>query len=242
MRLRTTLLLTVTLLLAACNSGTNSISSPDSPAPPEDTSALTAELPDIQCQGELPEPLKSSLGEYRLAQESDFVQSIRARASDQQNEREQYICSIFTADFNEDGQKDYALLLVHQETTDFQFRLVLNQGNGQFNPVVTKDYERLSQPSEGVIYTTMTFKSPGEPGPALRMYFPLKPGTPERETFVSKPAIELWAGYGNESFGEAEAASREKNAINVNVIQTLSYCSEIFYFVEDELKKTLVCD
>ncbi|WP_149030780.1 hypothetical protein [Moorena producens] len=70
------------LLLVACNS---------KPEP-------SVYLPDLQCHGELPKQIKKNIGEYRLAQGSDFVKSIRS--FDKDYTQEQLTCTIFTADFN----------------------------------------------------------------------------------------------------------------------------------------------
>ncbi len=79
------------LLLVACDS---------KPEP-------SVELPDVQSQGELPKQLKKNIGqknigEYRLAQGSDFVKSIRS--FDKDYTQEELTCTIFTADFNNDGR------------------------------------------------------------------------------------------------------------------------------------------
>lgn len=163
-------------LLAGCNSQT---------LPTEQSSA--PELPDVECYGKLPEALKASTGNYHLAEESDFVPAIRSYAQPSQPNT----CSIFTVDLNGDNQKDYAVLLVNAESPTSRFQLLINQGNGEFTSVVTRDYQRLSNPEEGTVYTSMNLKPAGEPGQGLRDYFPLKPGTPQREVFESQPAIEL---------------------------------------------------
>lgn len=53
-------------------------------------------------------------------------------------------------------------------------------------------------------------------------YFPLKAGTPEREIFEAKPAIELWRAINTDLAGVTQ---------NLEV-RTLAYCSEIFYYVD----------
>ncbi|NEO20309.1 MAG: hypothetical protein F6J94_05845 [Moorea sp. SIO1F2] len=101
------------LLLVACNS----------------KAEPSVELPDFQCYGELPKQLQKNIGEYRLAQGSDFVKSIRS--FDQEDINVQLTCTIFTADFNRDSLKDYAVLLVSQENAEPKFQLLLNQGKGK---------------------------------------------------------------------------------------------------------------
>ncbi|NEO20308.1 MAG: hypothetical protein F6J98_14895 [Moorea sp. SIO4G2] len=91
---------------------------------------------------------------------------------------------------------------------------------------MTREYQRLSEPSEGVIYTSMRFKPPGKLGSAQRDYFPLQPGTPERETFESQPAIRLWKATTDQATGKPQDLE----------LSTIAFGSEIFYFVEGELK------
>ncbi|MEP0770249.1 VCBS repeat-containing protein [Trichocoleus sp. ST-U1] len=188
-----------------------------------------AELPDIQCQGEVPQPVKATLGEHRLAKESDFVPSIRNfKSSETPNKK--FTCSIFSADFNQDGLKDYAMLLVAEETADSRFQIALNQGNGKFERSLVKDYRRTTKPEEGVIYTSMDLKSAGEKGLANRKYSPLKAESIEEKTYISTPAIELW---------KVSKTDEPPKQLDVD---SLAYCSEAFYFVEDEQKNFAVCD
>jgi len=162
-------LLAATLLLAACSSiaalnqvqvsTSPSLTSPNnSTSPALKTSSSVAEVPEVQCDGEIPAELKAKLGKYRLAQKSDFVASIRAY--EQENPRDKVTCSIFTTDFNEDNLKDYSLLLVAQDNTTFHFTILFNQGNGSFTPVETKTFKSITSPEEGIIYTSMSFKPP----------------------------------------------------------------------------------
>lgn len=213
------------ILLGACREPPYLTRVVESPSPPVSATSL----PDVQCRGEIPEPLKKELEDYRLAQEEDFVASIREYAPET---KEQLTCSIFTADFNADNMKDYAVLAVDTKTSDFRFELLLNRGNGDFGTAVVRTYKRSTESEQGIVYTTMTFKPPGESGPAQRDNFPLKPGTPERESFLAKPAIELW---------RALPTTPDRLPQDLN-ISTLAYCSEIFYFVNGKLQTTSVCD
>ncbi|MBD2740781.1 hypothetical protein [Coleofasciculus sp. FACHB-1120] len=235
-------LLAASLMLAACSaiavsnhlpvSTLNDLTSsrPDPASRETQSFPPVAALPEPQCQGEIPPSLKASLSEYRLAQESDFVASIRAY--ERENPGQRTTCSIFTADFNEDRQKDYALLLVNPKNNNFRFFIAINQRNGQFNPAVVKDFSHLPESSEGIIYTAISFKPPGELGPAAREYSPLKYGTSEQQIFKAKPAIELWKALPTDSAGVAQYLE----------IGTLAYCSNAFYFVDGKLKTFGVCD
>ncbi|MBD1928388.1 hypothetical protein H6F74_19355 [Trichocoleus sp. FACHB-90] len=215
------LVVLLALSLAACTSTPQSNQSAIANSP-------TAELPDVQCQGEVPQPVKASLGEFRLAQEADFIPAIRQfQASG--NSKQKLTCSIFSADFNQDGLKDYAMLLVSEELGDFRFQMSLNQGDGKFQRDFVKDYKRITKPEAGVIYTSMDFKPAGEKGLAARDYSPLKPGSPEQKTYVEKPAIELWKG------SQTDAPPKQLD------ISSLGYCSEALYFVDGK-KTFVVCD
>lgn len=220
-------LLGMAILLAACNDPANS----NQPQPKNSPTPLTGiELPDVQCQGAIPAPVQVMLGDYRLAQKSDFVPAIRNFKPEYADQN--FTCAIFTADFNEDGLKDYALLLVNQKTFDFRFQMVLNRNNGEFDPAFVRDYKRLTQPEDGVIYTSMSFKPPGVPGLAVREYSPLKQGTPEQKTYQAKAAISLW---------KAMLTNSDTSAKSLNV-NTLGYCSEALYLVDGKESSFVVCD
>ncbi len=224
MKLTTISLLAITLLLAACREPPYStrIQSQSASVPPE-------QLPDYQCQGEIPEPLQEKLEDYRLAQEEDFVSSIRQYA------REAPVkptCSIFTADFNGDGAKDYAMLLVNKNVSEdesedrnaFRFELLVNRGNGKFGRAAVRSYTKANQATAGVIYTSMRLKPAKEKGAANRDRFPLKPGTVEWESFLNQPAIELWRAL-------PLTPDRQPQDLNIS---TLAFCSEVFYFVVEK--------
>jgi hypothetical protein len=222
--LRRISLLALILLLAACKNSPPPAGPVAPPPPPV--------LPDVQCFGELPAPVAENkrLENYRLAQEKDFVASIRQY---ERQSNKKLTCSIFTADFNGDGLKEYALLLVNKKTSEFRFELLLNRGTGDapFGTVAVRNFKVVTNPDGGFIYTAMTFKPAKELGPASRSNFPLKPGTPERQKFVATPAIELWRAPTN-----SDGVPKDLN------LSTLAYCSDIFYFVDGKLETVNVCD
>lgn len=229
--LRKITILTVSLLLGACSTIAESKPTLDpSSKSAGKTTPLAAKLPEPQCQGQVPSPLKAKLGEYRLAQPSDFVSSIRDY--ERENPRKKLTCSIFTADFNQDSLPDYALLLVNSKTRRFRFVLAINQGNGKFEPAVLNDFNRLANSERGIVYTSMMFKPSGSLGSAKREYSPLKYGTSDEQIFKAKPAIELWKAIATNSAGVPQ---------DLNV-STLAYCSDVFYFVDGQLKNFSVCD
>jgi hypothetical protein len=197
------------------------------------TANAPASLPSPQCEGEVPATVMASLRGARVATAADFVKSIREFASPPP--KEPFTCTVYTADFNGDRRPDYALLLVNPQTLGSAFRLMLSQTDGQFKPAISRNFNRPPAGVDGLIYTAMFFKPAGAEGVAQRSYFPLKPGTPERTAFIAIPAIELWrpvVHYKGETFKPKDLAT----------IDGLAYCSEVFYFMKDEMKTTRVCD
>jgi hypothetical protein len=194
----------------------------------------------MQCRGEVPEALLMTFGEFRLAQPDDFISEI------QQFERQPkpvgrpkitYTCSIFTEDFNQDSQPDYAVLLVNPQTQTAQFRLAVSQGKDTFTNVVIRDYPKPPQPISQPLYVAMFLKRAGDLGAANRDYFPLKRGNPERKVFVASPAIELWLSPAVYRSGTSPSQSEE-----VRFNRTVGYGSENFYFVDRQLKTVGVAD
>ncbi len=233
-------LLAVTFLVTACNvsdrriTSVNSPGSNTSPTPVSETPS-SVKSADKQCISEIPKPLKTVLGKYRLAQKSDFIGAIRDFFGSEAAPKP-FPCPLVKADFNQDGKADYALLLVEPKALKSQFRLAIATADGQFKSVVIRNYNQPPKPVEGLIYTAMFFKPPGEFGPADRKYFPLAVGTPELTEFITKPALELWRPF------IANAPKSVKgNPANYD-IDDLAYCSEVFYFTGEKLQKTLVCD
>jgi hypothetical protein len=96
---------------------------------------------DTQCHREAPAALAATFGEFRLAQPQDFVPVIQQLQTTPTNgPKPSYTCSLFTANFNQDEQPDYAVLLVNPQTQTSQFRLVLGQGQNSFTDAVVRDY------------------------------------------------------------------------------------------------------
>jgi hypothetical protein len=213
-------------VLAACHT-TNL---PEQAQAPANSSASS---PSPQCHGEVPAVVLASLKGYRVATAADFVKSIREFASPPP--KEPFTCSVYTADFNGDRQLDYALLLVNPQTSASAFRLMLNQGNGQFKPAVSRDYDRPPAGADGLIYTAMFIKPAGAEGVAQRSYFPLKPGTSERSAFIAVPAIELWRPV-------VPVKGETLKLKDLATIDALAYCSEVFYWTQGIPKTTQVCD
>lgn len=205
------------------------------PSPTEEVSEFADANPSqtarAECQPEtLPNAIATATDDYRLAQPADFVASIRHYEQDYSEEP--FTCNLIKQDFNRDGLPDYALLLVHRKTGAGRFQLLLSQGNGQFSSAVSRDYSYVAHPEGGTVYVAMFFKAAGEQGPALRSYFPLEPETPERRAFIERPALELWKPIPGES---------ENQPMDLEV-DTLAYCSDVFYVLDRNLEKTTVCD
>lgn len=232
-------ILTLLLLLASCARPQQPRAEGD-PSPKPSSIEPSSKFPDVQCRGGVPEALLLTFGAFRLAQPSDFIPTI------QQFERQPapagkpkitYTCSIFSEDFNQDLQLDYAVLLVNPQTKTTQFRLAINQGKNTFANVVVREYPKPPQSISQPLYVAMFLKRSGEPGAANRDYFPLKRGTPEREAFIATPAIELWLPPAVFQSGTSPTQSAE-----VQFNRGVGYGSENFYFVDRQLKTVRVAD
>ncbi len=183
-----------------------------------------------KCLTDLPELIKEKLEDYSPARKDDFVQSIRNY--DQENVTKDILCSIINLDINKDGLNDYAILSISPDQSSFRFLLLINQGEDKFASVIVKDYPTINQGAEGIIYTSMSYKSEGELGIIQREYSPIKPETKEGITFIASPAIKLWKPITN---------NKTNLPLDLN-LETLSYCSEVFYWSESQIKTVTVCD
>jgi hypothetical protein len=228
------------LSLASCT-GTQQPRAEENPSPkPSSIEQSSLRLPDIQCQGEPPEALLLTFGEFRLARPDDFIPKIQEfdrQPAPAGRPKFTYTCSIFSEDFNQDSQLDYAVLLVNPKTQASQFRLAINQGKNKFANVVVRDYSKPPQTIAQPLYVAMFLKRPGELGAASRDYFQLKRGNPEREVFIANPAIEVWLSPAVFRPGTSPAQSEE-----AQFNRAVGYGSENFYFVDRQLKTVRVAD
>ena len=184
----------------------------------------------IYCQGVVPPALQSLVGDYLVAQKSDFVESIRQLEND--DPTSPLTCGIFSADLNQDGQLDYALMLVHPQQKLGRFLIAIQQKNGEFKPAVQRDFLPLKNNQSGVLYSSMQLKPAGKLGAAARDYAPLKPGSLEQKTYQGQVAIERWKAIALDEAGLPQGLEAS----------TLGYCSEAFYGMEGELQTFTVCD
>lgn len=220
------------ILLSACSTFSQSSA--------QSSNSPSATLPDIQCRGQVPVALQKTFGGLRLAQPSDFIpviQKLEQQPEQPNRPKISYTCSIFSADFNQDQQQDYAVLLVNPQTQTSQFRLAINQGNQIFKSAIVRDCPRPPAGIRQPVYVAMLLKRSGEQGPANREYFPLKRNTPEREAFIAQSAIEVWRSPNDYKSGTSSKLS-EIERFN----RAVEYGSEIFYFSNGELKTIGVAD
>lgn len=228
---------TLLVLLASCAAQPQTASDRSAAS---SSSEHSSSLPDTQCRGEIPEALQRRLGEFRLAQPSDFIpqiQQLDRKSAPIGRSNITYTCSVFTADFNQDEQPDYAMLLVNPQTQTAQFRLAINQGKNTFTNVVSRDYPKPPQPIADPLYVAMFLKQSGELGAANRDYFPLKVGTAEREAFITGYAVEVWLSPAVYQSGTSASQSEEER-----FNQGVGYGSELFYFVDRQFKTVQVAD
>jgi hypothetical protein len=233
------LILTLLLGLASCTSAQQPRAEGD-PSPKPPSIEPSSKLPDVQCRGEIPEALLMTFGAFRLAQPDDFIPTIQKFAQQPApvgKPKPTYTCSIFSEDFNQDSQLDYAVLLVNPQTQTAQFRLAINQGKNTFKNRVIREYPKPPQPISQPLYVAMFLKRSGESGAANRDYFQLKRGNPERETFIANPAVEVWLPPAAFQSGTSPTQSAE-----AQFNRGVGYGSEIFYFVDNQLKTARVAD
>lgn len=220
------------ILLSACSTLSRSSAQP--------SNSPSADLPNIQCRGQVPVALQKTFGEFRLAQPSDFIpviQNLEQRPQQPNSPKISYTCSLFSADFNQDQQQDYAVLLVNPQTQTSQFRLAINQGNQTFKSAIVRDYPKPPVGIRQPVSVAMLLKRVGEAGSANRAYFPLKRNTPEREAFIAQSAIEVWR-----SPNEYKSGISSKLSAVERFNRAVGYGSEIFYFSNGELKTISVAD
>ncbi|HEY9809996.1 MAG TPA: hypothetical protein V6D13_11770 [Halomicronema sp.] len=192
--------------------------------------AKVTPVKEVQCSGNMPEAIKEQFKDFRVAEASDFVPTIRESGSEF---KQTLTCGIFTEDFNQDEKLDYAVLLVNQNSLEFRFAILINRGNGEFGTAALRNFKAPIDSKDGIIYTAMFLKPAGVAGAAERDNFPLKKGTDEQKSFVSKPAIELWRGLDTDVDGLPKSLEVGK----------LAYCSDLYHFDgEDKLKVSTVCD
>ena len=234
--LRVPPLVTIIFFLFSCNFQSdeklpnNKSSSAPSLASSNFSSKNNVSSTTFKCLSQLPELLQTRLNGYQIAQKSDFVRSIYGY--DQEKPTTDLTCSVFELDLNQDQLNDYVLLLVAEDKSHFRFLILLNQDKGEFSEVIVKDYQSVSQASEGIVYTSMIYKLPGELGITQRAYSPIKPNTPEGQTFIASSAIELW-----------DAVKDNETNLPLDLeLSTLAYCSQIFYWVEGKIETVTVCD
>lgn len=74
-----------------------------------------------------------------------------------ENSQDKVTCSIFTAEFDANNLKDYALLLVALDNRTFYFTIALNFGDGQFFPRAPQTFKSITK-SKRRHYSSMSFK------------------------------------------------------------------------------------
>lgn len=167
----------------------------------------------------LPSVVRAAVGSGQIAQTEDFVPVVRSHAR-----------ALVRADLNGDGRDDYALLLIDRAKRGFRFVLALSRGTG-FQVAASRRFAPLASSKDGFVYTTITYKPRGLPGPAERTHCPLAPA--EKRAFKKLQAIELWTG--------AHLDSMTPPA-DLDLGEDLAYCSQVYYVQAGKLQQFEVCD
>ena len=99
---------------------------------------------------------------FRIAEPQDFSTSISGKDGDERNQKESFFC----ADFDGDGKKDWAAILIHDKSKEHRYCYLL--GNGKV--------ELLLEKKGNVIEKPMFFKPASVGGMGERRYSDIVPG------------------------------------------------------------------
>lgn len=189
--------------------------SPQAPAVPDELAAF----------------LKQQLPAYRLVIPQDYVPAISA--SDRG-------LPFIRADFDRDGQPDYAVLLVQRQTRETRVYFLLRRQAG-FHTDLLLSWPALSPGAS--VRTPMSFKKPGEEGLTgvdrnELQKIPNWEHLPSKEVirlrnakaayYLSVPAIIVWTGVGSPDLRGDEMG--------------LNYCSRTWFYQAGRLKAFDACD
>ncbi|MDB5101951.1 MAG: hypothetical protein JWM80_6372 [Cyanobacteria bacterium RYN_339] len=176
----------------------------------------------------LPAAVTAELGHFQPAQPEDFTAAIRTHAA--AHPSLQMTRGLIAEDLNGDGKPDYAVLAVDRKTREFRFVFAVSAGDG-YAIKETRKYRGAFEQKGGIVYTVLGFKPAGQDLWASRLYSPLAAGTPERAAFVAAPALALWRSIGLDPYGRPDDYE----------VETLSYCSDVYYWVGGQPRAFMVC-
>lgn len=170
---------------------------------------------------------------YRIAGPGDYAPALKGKDQGE---------PLIKADFNQDGQMDYAVLLVSESGKKSAVYYLLGH-NGDFKPVLLVSRKWTAPAAAKQVTTPMFFKPAGAPGLSERAYneltqdsqAPAKLSLAERQAlhkqkaafYVSVPALEVWIGQ-NKSSGDT--------------LDDIAYCSRTWYYQGGVLKAFNACD
>jgi hypothetical protein len=178
--------------------------------------------------------IETQLPGFKLAQQNDYHSVLS------ENDRGK---SLYQADFNSDGKQDFAVLVINKEVKEYRIYYLLKNGENYKFVLLYKQKPNKAN-KEHKIINPMFFKPIGEAGLGDNDYntltndgdLPDTISSEEREKrhnkkvapYKSVPAIEVWTGI-NENESEI-------------YIDTISYCSQTWYFEKGKLKDFSACD
>lgn len=180
---------------------------------------------------ELQHYLTQTFPAYRLANTSDYETALKGQDQGQ---------AWLQADFNQDGQADYAVLLINESAQEYRVYYLLRQAQGFHADLLLT--RKFAGESSHPIRTPMFFKPAGQSGISGREYNGLTAiPHPEklsgkqivalkasrRAFYTSVPAIEVWTG--SKATGPAD-------------LSDLAYCSRTWFYQAAALKAFDACD
>lgn len=175
--------------------------------------------------------LAAELPGYRLVRPEDFVPALKDENRGQ---------SLYRADFNGDGQTDYAALVMNAASREARIYYLLGTGKGfQAQQLLSRHW---SGQGPG-IRTPIFFKAAGEEGLSARSYNTLtqddrapaglspaeRLAAHQRKAapYVAVPAIEAWVG---------------ENQPSQVTFDEIAYCSDTWYYQAGQRKMFKACD
>jgi hypothetical protein len=157
--------------------------------------------------------LEQQLPGFRVAAPADFVEELRATRLVPNATQ-----SLLRADFDGDGRRDLAIVVVDAGRAEYGIYYVLTtEAGARFVPLLSQVVT--GPTADGIVRNAMFLKVPGQAGVAARTYRTL-PGTIPRSEYQAAAAIEVWTGPARVD------AKDQRNFPDGGI----AYCSRTWYF------------
>jgi hypothetical protein len=106
----------------------------------------------------------------------------------------------------------------------------VSQGDG-YAIKETRKYRGAFEQKGGIVYVVLGFKPAGRDLWADRLYSPLLSGSADRAAYIAAPALAVWRSIGLDPYGRPDDYE----------VPTLSYCSDVYYWVGGQPRTFLGC-